>query len=91
MGFLHALRPGRPALALDLVEEFRPILADRAVLTLINRGQIKSDDFRITEGGAVLLADDGRRTASIAWQDRKPAREWDSECGSRYSSAASIR
>lgn len=71
VGFLHALRPGRPALALDLVEEFRPILADRAVLTLINRGQIKADDFRVTEGGAVLLADGGRRTASVAWQDRK--------------------
>lgn len=71
IGFLHALRPGRPALALDLVEEFRAVLADRAVLTLINRGQIKADDFRITEGGAVLLTDDARRTASIAWQERK--------------------
>lgn len=71
IGFLHALRPGRPALALDLVEEFRAVLADRAVLTLVNRGQIKVDDFRITEGGAVLLADDARRTASLAWQERK--------------------
>lgn len=71
IGFLHALRSGRPALALDLVEEFRSVLADRAVLTLINRGQIKAEDFRITEGGAVLLADDARRTASLAWQERK--------------------
>lgn len=71
VGFLHVLRPGRPALALDLVEEFRSVLADRAVLTLINRCQIKADDFRVTEGGAVLLADDARRTASVAWQERK--------------------
>ncbi len=71
IGFLHALRPGRPALALDLVEEFRAVLADRAALTLINRGQIKDDDFRITEGGAVLLADNARRAASLAWQERK--------------------
>ena len=71
MGFLHALRPGRPALALDLVEEFRSVLADRLALTLINRGQLKSDDFRITEGGGVLLADDARRTISIAWQEKK--------------------
>jgi CRISP-associated protein Cas1 len=71
VGFLHALRPGRPALALDLVEEFRAVLADRNALTLINRGQIKAEDFRITEGGAVLLKDDARRTASLAWQERK--------------------
>lgn len=71
VGFLHALRPGRPALALDLVEEFRAVLADRVALTLINRGQIKSDDFRITEGGGVLMGDDARRTVSIAWQEKK--------------------
>lgn len=71
VGFLHVVRPGRPALALDLVEEFRSAIADRAVLTLINRGQVKPDDFRITEGGAVLLADAARRNASVAWQERK--------------------
>lgn len=71
MGFLHSLRPGRPALALDLVEEFRSVLADRLALTLINRGQLKSSDFRLTEGGGVLLADDARRTISIAWQEKK--------------------
>lgn len=70
-GFLHALRPGRPALALDLMEEFRSVLADRVALTLINRGQLKADDFRITEGGGVLLADDARRTVSITWQEKK--------------------
>ncbi|MGH8042249.1 MAG: type I-C CRISPR-associated endonuclease Cas1c [Rudaea sp.] len=71
VGFLHVLRPGRPALALDLVEEFRAILADRLALTLINRGQLNADDFRVTEGGAVLMADDARRTVSIAWQEKK--------------------
>jgi len=71
LGFLHAVRPGRPALALDLVEEFRAVLADRLVLTLVNRGQIKVDDFRITDGGAVLMSDEARRTISVAWQERK--------------------
>jgi len=71
IGFLHVLRPGRPALALDLVEEFRAVLADRVALTLVNRGQIKTKDFRITEGGAVLMDDTTRRTVSIAWQEKK--------------------
>ncbi len=71
VGFLHAVRPGRPALALDLVEEFRAVLADRLVLTLVNRGQIKAGDFRTTEGGAVLMTDEARRTISVAWQERK--------------------
>lgn len=70
-GFLHVLRPGRPALALDLVEEFRAFLADRLALTLINRGQLKADDFRVTEGGAVAMNDDARRAISIAWQEKK--------------------
>jgi CRISPR-associated protein Cas1 len=71
VGFLHALRPGRPALALDMVEEFRAVLADRLALTLINRGQLKPGDFRIAEGGAVLMQDDARRSISIAWQEKK--------------------
>lgn len=71
IGFLHALRPGRPALALDLVEEFRAVLGDRMAITLINRGQIGPEDFRVTEGGGVLLADEARRTVSTAWQERK--------------------
>jgi len=71
IGFLHALRPGRPALALDLVEEFRAVLADRMALSLINRGQIAESDFRITEGGGVLLEDEARRTVATAWQARK--------------------
>mgnify|MGYP001403504667 CR=1 FL=1 len=71
VGFLHRDRPGRPSLALDLAEEFRPFIADRLVLTLINRRQIKANDFREAENGAVLLTDDGRRTVLTAYQERK--------------------
>src|SRR3546814_6257762 len=53
------------------MEELRPVLADRLALTLINRGQIKADDFIIDEGGAVSLTEDGRKTVLVAWQDRK--------------------
>lgn len=69
-GFLHALRPGRAALALDLMEEFRP-WADRLALTLINRGQIGTDDFAMREGGGVLLAPDARKKVVVAFQERK--------------------
>lgn len=71
MGFLHVLRPGRPALALDLMEELRPILADRLVLTLINRGQIKPDDFIARPGGGIHLTDNARREFLTAYQKRK--------------------
>ena len=71
LGFLHTVRPGRAALALDLQEEFRSILADRLALTLINRGQVTEDDFDEREGGAVMLNDTGRRTVVTAWQERK--------------------
>lgn len=71
LGFLHTVRPGRAALALDLQEEFRSILADRLALTLINRGQLSADDFDEREGGAVMLNDTGRRTVVTAWQERK--------------------
>ena len=70
LGFLHAVRPGRAALALDLVEEFRP-LADRLALTLINRGQLSAGDFVEREGGAVLLEGDARKTVVVAYQERK--------------------
>lgn len=69
-GFLHALRPGRAALALDLLEEFRPF-ADRLALTLANRSQLAADSFDEREGGAVLLNDIGRRTVITAFQERK--------------------
>ncbi|GAB1232789.1 type I-C CRISPR-associated endonuclease Cas1c [Ferrigenium sp. UT4] len=71
LGFLHAVRPGRAALALDLMEEFRAIIADRLVLTLINRGQISAKDFVEREGGAVLLEGDARRAVVVAYQERK--------------------
>jgi CRISP-associated protein Cas1 len=71
LGFLHAVRPGRAALALDLQEEFRSILADRLALTLINRGQVAADDFDSREGGAVLLNEKGRRKVVTGWQERK--------------------
>lgn len=71
LGFLHAVRPGRAALALDLQEEFRAVLADRLALTLINRGQVTESDFDVREGGAVMLNDRGRRQVLTAWQERK--------------------
>jgi CRISP-associated protein Cas1 len=71
MGFLHVLRPGRPALALDLMEELRPILADRLVLTLINRGQVKPNDFIERPGGGIYLTDEARREFLTTYQKRK--------------------
>ena len=71
VGFLHRDRPGRPSLALDLMEELRPILADRLALSLINRRQLRATDFETRDGGAILLTDDGRRTVLTAWQERK--------------------
>lgn len=71
VGFLHRDRPGRPALALDLMEELRAPLADRLVLALINRRQVKHRGFTITESGAVSMDDDTRKTVLVAWQERK--------------------
>ncbi|MBM4415092.1 MAG: type I-C CRISPR-associated endonuclease Cas1 [Chloroflexi bacterium] len=71
VGYLHALRPGRPALALDLMEEFRPTVADRLALTLVNRRQLRAEDFEELPGGAVYLTDEGRRTVLTAYQRRK--------------------
>lgn len=71
VGFYHKDRPGRPGLALDLMEEFRAPLADRFVLALINRKQIKPNDFMVDEGGGVQLSDDAKRTMLTAWQERK--------------------
>ncbi len=70
-GFLHQPRPGRASLALDLMEEFRPIFADRLVLSLLNRKQITAKDFVQKENGAILLKDDSRKTVLKAWQERK--------------------
>ena len=74
VGYLHALRPGRPALALDLMEELRPLLADRLAITLINRRQLKGASFDVSPGGAVRLTEDGRRTVLSAYQKRKKRR-----------------
>ncbi len=71
VGFLHTLRPGRPALALDLVEEFRPILADRIALSLVNRSQLKESDFDIRPGGAVMMSAESRKTVISTYQKRK--------------------
>lgn len=71
VGFLHRDRPGRPSLALDLMEELRPALADRLALSLVNRRQVASGDFITREGGSVMLTDDARRTVLTAWQERK--------------------
>lgn len=71
LGFFHVVRPGRPALALDLMEEFRAVLGDRLALTLINRGQLQNKDFEFRTGGAVYLNDTGRKTVVVAYQERK--------------------
>lgn len=71
VGYLHRDRPGRPSLALDLMEEFRPYLADRLACTLINKGQVRAKDFKKQESGAVLMGDDVRKEVIIAWQNRK--------------------
>ncbi len=71
VGFLHAERPNRPALALDLMEEFRSWLADRLVITLVNRQQIGPSDVRMREGGVAELTEAGRKTLIKAYQERK--------------------
>ena len=71
VGFLHRDRPGRPSLALDLMEEFRPFLADRLVLSLINRQQVRPNGFAVTESEGILMNDDTRRTVISAYQKRK--------------------
>ena len=71
VGFLHRDRPGRISLALDLMEEFRPVLADRFVLTLINTRQVSGDGFIQKEDGAVLMDDATRKKILVAWQEKK--------------------
>lgn len=71
VGFMHTDRPGRRSLALDLLEEFRAVMCDRFVLTMINKRTISPDHFEMREDGAVLLNDDGRRAFLTAWQNRK--------------------
>lgn len=71
VGFLHRDRPGRPSLALDLMEELRPVLVDRLALSLVNRRQLRAGDFERQYGGAVMMTDDARKTVLTAWQERK--------------------
>lgn len=71
VGFLHRDRPGRPGLALDLMEEFRPFLADRLALSLINLGQLAAKGFKASVTGAVTMSDDTRKEVLVAYQKRK--------------------
>lgn len=71
VGYLHRDRPGRPSLALDLMEEFRPSLADRVILSLINRGQVTPQGFNRLETGGVVMDDATRKKVLVAWQERK--------------------
>jgi len=71
VGFLHRDRPGRPSLALDLMEEFRACFADRLALSLVNRQQVRGKEFKITETGAVLMDESARKTVLVSYQKRK--------------------
>jgi CRISP-associated protein Cas1 len=71
VGFLHQIRPGRPSLALDLMEEFRAYLGDRVMLNLINLRQVSIRDFEVRESGEVRMSDDARKTVLSAYQKRK--------------------
>ena len=71
VGFLHADRPGRPSLALDLMEEFRPFFADRLALSLINLRQVQGSGFKKSDSGAVEMDDDTRKALLVAYQKRK--------------------
>lgn len=71
VGFLHRDRPGRPSLALDLMEELRPVIAERVVISLVNLKQVEANGFSTGETGAVVMDDDTRKTVLVAYQKRK--------------------
>ena len=71
VGYLHTDRPGRPSLALDLIEELRAVLADRFVLSLINKKMITGRQFHRKENGAVLMSDEVRKKVLLEWQNKK--------------------
>jgi CRISPR-associated protein Cas1 len=71
VGFLHQDRPGRPSLALDLMEELRPVFADRLALSLVNRLQVKPSGFIEKESGGILMDENTRKIVLTAWQERK--------------------
>jgi len=71
VGFLHQDRPGRPSLALDMMEELRPVIVDRFAVTLVNRKQIAGSGFMVKESGGVLMDDETRKKVLSLWQERK--------------------
>ena len=71
VGYLHRERPGRHSLALDLMEELRPVFADRLALSLVNRQQLTKRDFQTEVSGAVRMREDARKTVLVAYQNRK--------------------
>lgn len=71
VGFLHQDRPGRPSLALDLMEELRPVFADRLAISLVNRKQVNASGFTQKESGGILMDSDTRKAVLTAWQERK--------------------
>jgi CRISPR-associated protein Cas1 len=71
VGFLHRDRPGRKSLALDLMEELRPVLADRLALTLVNRQQVQAKGFSASPSGGVFMDDATRKAVLVAYQERK--------------------
>ena len=71
VGYLHRDRPGRPSLGLDLVEELRPVIADRLALSLVNRRQVQASGFRRTEDGGVVMDEGTRKEVLVAYQKRK--------------------
>lgn len=71
VGFLHQDRPGRPSLALDLMEELRPVMVDRLALSLVNRKQITGKGFTQKESGGILMDEETRKTVLVSWQERK--------------------
>ncbi|MBN2388204.1 MAG: type I-C CRISPR-associated endonuclease Cas1 [Anaerolineales bacterium] len=71
VGFLHQDRPGRPSLALDLMEELRPVFGDRLALSLVNRKQVSGKGFTQKESGGILMDDETRKVVLTAWQERK--------------------
>jgi CRISPR-associated protein Cas1 len=71
VGFFHTDRPGRASLALDMMEELRPFMADRLALSVVNLNQVKAKDFLKKENGGVIMTEDGRKEILTAWQKRK--------------------
>ena len=71
VGYLHTERPGRVSLALDMIEELRPVIADRFVLSLINKRMIQGKAFKKKENGAVIMSDDARKLVLAEWQNKK--------------------